>query len=71
MSPRVGLTSATILEAATLIADTQGFEAVTLASLAQHLERFKHLDLDDWQNNEREPAPIRFGGDSRFFIYYL
>lgn len=49
MSPRVGLTSVTIIEAATLIADNQGFEAVTLASLAQQLKvrppsLYNHVD---------------------------
>ncbi|GAV14163.1 putative HTH-type transcriptional regulator YobS [Paenibacillus sp. NAIST15-1] len=49
MSPRVGLTPAMILEAATLIADKQGIEAVTLASLAQQLKvrppsLYNHVD---------------------------
>ncbi|WP_289354910.1 TetR-like C-terminal domain-containing protein [Paenibacillus sp. S-12] len=49
MSPRVGLNSTTIREAATYIADTQGFEAVTLASLAQQLKvrppsLYNHVD---------------------------
>lgn len=37
MSPRVGLDTATILQAATEIADTEGMEAVTLATLAKKL----------------------------------
>ncbi|MCR8641217.1 TetR/AcrR family transcriptional regulator [Paenibacillus sp. N1-5-1-14] len=35
MSPRIGLDLPTILEAATEIADTQGFDQVTLAAIAQ------------------------------------
>ncbi|WP_442604191.1 TetR-like C-terminal domain-containing protein [Paenibacillus sp. KN14-4R] len=35
MSPRIGLDLPTILDAATIIADTQGFEQVTLAAIAQ------------------------------------
>lgn len=49
MSPRVGLNPAAIQEAAAYIADTQGFEAVTLASLAQQLKvrppsLYNHVD---------------------------
>lgn len=38
MSPRIGLDLPTLLNAATAIADEQGFEAVTLATLAQKLQ---------------------------------
>lgn len=38
MSPRIGLDLPTLLQAATEIADQNGIEAVTLASLAQKLE---------------------------------
>lgn len=38
MSPRIGLDLPTLLNAATEIADREGFEAVTLASLAQKLQ---------------------------------
>lgn len=49
MSPRMGLDLATIIQAATEIADTQGIEAVTLASLAQKLDvrspsLYNHID---------------------------
>ncbi|MEC0245496.1 WHG domain-containing protein [Paenibacillus chitinolyticus] len=37
MSPRIGLDEQTLLRAAAELADEQGFEAVTLASLAQKL----------------------------------
>lgn len=37
MSPRIGLDQGTLLGAAAELADAQGFEAVTLASLAQKL----------------------------------
>lgn len=49
MSPRIGLDLHTVLQAATEIADTDGIEAVTLASLAKKLEirppsLYNHVD---------------------------
>ena len=53
MSPRIGLDLPTLLQAATEIADTQGINEVTLASLAKKLgirspSLYNHIDgLDD------------------------
>lgn len=49
MSPRVGLDLMTILQAATEIADMQGYDAVTLATLAKKLDirppsLYNHVD---------------------------
>lgn len=49
MSPRIGLDMTTLMQAATEIADTQGLEEVTLASLAKKLQirppsLYNHID---------------------------